>query len=171
MKFAEVAVDLPQVHHGTFSYSIPPTLAIAPGQGVWVPFGAQFRPGLVFSLTDTPAVAETRDIARALSSEPLLTSVQLELAQWLASHYRSTLYEAASLMLPPGYPGRAVAVLRSGSSTGEESLSGHQRQVWEMVKARGEVEEREVAAGTGYSPHRPAPPRPPGAGLSHHRRA
>ena len=102
MNFAEVAVDAPTGHGRTFSYSIPDTLDIQPGQSVKVPFGPRTLQGIVFDTVPAPQVEETRDITDTLSAGALLEPHQLTLARWISEYYLCSLFEAAALMLPPG---------------------------------------------------------------------
>ena len=54
MQFAEVAVDFPDEHSRTFTYSIPENLTAVVGDLVWVPFGPRTVQGVVFEITGTP---------------------------------------------------------------------------------------------------------------------
>ena len=65
MQYAEVSVNSPVARRRTFSYSIPAHLALQAGQAVLVPFGQRLLQGIVFELTDQPAVEETREIVSA----------------------------------------------------------------------------------------------------------
>ncbi len=102
MRYAEVAVDAAVGYDRTFSYSVPPSLDVLPGQTVMVPFGPRRLQGVVFSLPPAPQVPETRDILSASQTGPVLSDTQLRLARWISDYYMSPLFEAASLMLPPG---------------------------------------------------------------------
>ena len=80
-----------------------------PGQLVWVPFGAQTLQGIITGLSQVQPDFATRPILQAIEPAPLLTPQQLRLGQWLSQHYRSTLFSALSLMLPPGFESRVRA--------------------------------------------------------------
>jgi len=56
MGYAEVAVNSPVAQRRTFSYSIPPSIDLKVGEAVWAPFGSKVLQGIVFGLTDYPAV-------------------------------------------------------------------------------------------------------------------
>ncbi|MSQ08687.1 MAG: primosomal protein N' [Dehalococcoidia bacterium] len=104
MRSAEIAVDFPDSRSRTFTYLVPDGMPVDVGCLVNVPFGAQKLQGVVFSLGDVvPAeIATLRPIIRLLEDGPFLSPERLELARWLAGHYRTTLYAASALMLPPG---------------------------------------------------------------------
>ena len=106
MKFADVAVDAPVDHSRTFTYCVPPRLSVQPGQLVWVPFGSQILQGIVVELSPSEPEFPTRDILQAVEPAPLLSPELLRLGQWLSRYYRSPLFAALSLMLPPGFESR-----------------------------------------------------------------
>ncbi|MBM2842467.1 MAG: priA [Anaerolineales bacterium] len=83
-RFAEVAMHLSRVQ-GTFTYLIPPALThvLAPGHLVVVPFGPRRAQGIVLRRTAESPVAETRPIESLVDAQPVLTSAQLALADWL----------------------------------------------------------------------------------------
>ncbi len=103
MRYAEVAVDAPVSHSRTFSYSIPGRYSVEPGQMIWVPFGRRIAQGVVMLLAAAPQVEVTRDILQPIEPAPLVSPVRLELAQWLSRYYLCSLFDAVSLMLPPGF--------------------------------------------------------------------
>ncbi|MDP2727880.1 MAG: hypothetical protein Q8P59_10095, partial [Dehalococcoidia bacterium] len=140
--YAEVAVDFPSGVAKTYTYSVPAHLALAPGHLVLVPFGARTLPGLVFSLTSTTSVEQPREVGRLLSSEPLLSSVQLDLARWLSRRYLGPLYEAASLLLAPGAEPRTKTfyqVTANPSPRTLASLSSEETRVYSFLAERGRV--------------------------------
>ncbi len=113
MRYAEVSVNSPAAQRRTFSYSIPSNLNIQKGQAVWIPFGERLLQGVVMELTDFPAVEETRDILGVIEPDPVLSPEQVELAHWISRYYLSPLFDAVSLMLPPGYERKAVTFVRT----------------------------------------------------------
>jgi len=104
--FARVAVDGAGGQERTFTYSVPGELDVEPGHLVWVPFGARAVQGIVFDLTGTPEVEETRDIERVAHERPLLSARQIKVARWMSTYYRVGLFLAAVQMLPPGFASR-----------------------------------------------------------------
>ena len=108
MSYAEIAVNSPVARRRTFTYSIPSSLNLAVGQAVWVPFGPRVVQGVVLQLTGDSPVEETRDIIGIIDSQPLLTSIQIELARWIGDYYLSPLFDALALMLPPGFERRMI---------------------------------------------------------------
>ncbi len=103
LRYADVAVDAPVGHARTFTYGIPARFTVQPGQLVWVPFGSQTLQGIVVELSVAKPDFPTRDILQPVEPAPLLGPEQLQLGQWLSRYYRSPLFAALSLMLPPGF--------------------------------------------------------------------
>src|SRR5262245_44594146 len=87
----------------SFHYHLPPELEeiVLPGHLVWVPFGAREVQGFVLGYAEISPVP-TKAVHRLARKEPVLTSTQLELAQWLAQVYVAPLVEAIKLFVPPG---------------------------------------------------------------------
>ena len=108
MIYAEVSVNSPVAQRRTFSYAIPARLTVSVGQAVWVPFGDKILQGIVFELSPIPAVAETREIIDVIEPEPVLSAPRISLARWISEHYLSPLFDAAALMLPPGFERKAL---------------------------------------------------------------
>lgn len=142
MRYAEVAVNAPAAQPKTFSYSVSEGLSVAPGQAVWVPFGPRRLQGIVFELVPFPSVAETRDIAALIGSEPILSPPQLQLARWIADYYLSPLFAAASLMLPPGFERRTVTFLHRTSrppDTVLQSITPTQKALLNLLEKEEKV--------------------------------
>ena len=151
MTFAEVAVDAPVAPLRTFSYSVPAALDVRIGDSVRVPFGRQRLQGVVFSLPDTPAVPETRDILRVSTTIPPLTGVQLRLARWVSSYYLCSLFEAAAPMLPPGGRLRRRTYYSVGDFTATQldDLTPFQRRLVEYLEGRDLVSEEQATRALG----------------------
>lgn len=92
----------------TFHYHLAPELEhlVEAGHLVWVPFGRQQLQGVVVRRTPGAPV-ETRPILRLARPEPVLSAVQLALAEWIATTYVALFAEAVKLFLPPGLLARA----------------------------------------------------------------
>ena len=108
LPYLEVAVDAPLGRDRTLTYSSPPGQRLGPGWLVWVPLLSRPVQGVVLSRTENPPAPElaVREVLSGVGPGPLVTPWRLELARWLGHHYRCSLFEAVSLMLPPGYKDR-----------------------------------------------------------------
>jgi primosomal protein N' (replication factor Y) (superfamily II helicase) len=150
--FVEVAVDAPAGPGRTFSYSVPPHIAVKPGQLVTVPFGPRTVQGLIVALTNTPQVSETRDIVAADPSGPLLSEEHLDLAKWIGDYYICSLFDAAAPMLPPGGRFRIRTYLEATDDSADGTaarLTPYQEQVLDYVRSRERVDETRLTNALG----------------------
>ena len=117
MQFAEVAVDFPDEHSRTFTYSTSDELGIVVGDLVWVPFGPRTVQGIVFELSDTPStdVDKVRPITARTLDGPFIADHLVRVARWVAEYYRTTLFTACSLLLPPGASSKLRTWLTPGA--------------------------------------------------------
>ena len=135
MNYAEVAVNSPG-SRSTFCYAIPPGLNISAGQAVWVPFGSRVIQGIVFQLSDEPSVEETKEIAGIVTDFPLLSPIQIKLAQWISEYYFASLFDALALMLPPGFERRAITCFQLRNSQVDLPLTPEQRQILHIMREK-----------------------------------
>jgi primosomal protein N' (replication factor Y) len=151
MRYAEVSVNSPVAQRRTFSYSIPPALAIDVGQAVLVPFGDKLLQGIVLELSPSPAVEETREIAGVIEPRPLISKTHVQLARWLSDYYLSPLFDAVALMLPPGFERRAVTFVSIPPDAGVDkpALTSAQRQVLNLLQKEGRASLKQVEKALG----------------------
>ena len=118
-------------------------MSLSVGHAVWVPFGSRMVQGLVFALTEEPAVEETREIAELIAPRPMLFPYQVELARWLSERYLSPLFDAAALMLPPGFERRVLTFIEPSPNPSEvaiAALNSKQREMLYLLQKKGRVE-------------------------------
>ena len=101
------------------------------------------------SLLTTPQVEAVKDVLAPVDPSPLITPAGLELARWVSDYYLSSLYDAVSLMLPPGFENRVRCYLnRAGSpETAPGGLTAGESAVLETLTIRRETEEKELLKG------------------------
>jgi primosomal protein N' (replication factor Y) len=92
---------------GPFDYRLPQELrgGVGVGSMLVVPFAGRKLLGVVVGLADTSEVAEEKLLAplRALDQgPPALTRELVDMAEWIAAEYCTTLARALTLVLPPG---------------------------------------------------------------------
>lgn len=141
--YAEVAVNSPLPHSGTFTYTVPPGMDVKVGHAVYVPFGSRTLQGIVVRLTDTPSWNEARAILETIETQPLLWPHQVALAEWMSAYYAAPLFTAISLMLPPGFERRPVTLAQARATVQDvlaPSLSPAQRLVLDILTHEGEME-------------------------------
>jgi primosomal protein N' (replication factor Y) len=148
MNYAEVAVNSPG-SRSTFCYAISPGLNISAGQAVWVPFGSRVMQGIVLRLSKEPSVEETKEITGIVADFPLLSPIQIELAQWISEHYFSSIFDALSLMLPPGFERRAITCFQLTDSQVDLPLTPEQRQILHIMRGKKKTNLPELEKAIG----------------------
>jgi len=148
MNYAEVAVNSPR-SRSTFSYAIPLGLNVSAGQAVWVPFGSRVIQGIVLRLSDKPSVEETKEITGIVADFPLLSPVQMKLAQWISEHYFVPPFDALALMLPPGFERRAITCFQLTDSQVDLPLTPEQRQVLHIIRGKKKTSLPELEKAMG----------------------
>src|SRR5256714_12817083 len=95
---------------GLFDYAVPEALTgvIEDGHRVRVPFGKRTVTGFVYALDQGPTVLALKPIEALLDAEPVLPTVLVELAGFVAAHYLVPLDEVVRAVVPP----RVRAVVR-----------------------------------------------------------
>ncbi|MFC1963352.1 primosomal protein N' [Chloroflexota bacterium] len=152
MNYAEVAVSLPLPQPRTFTYSIPEDMSLSAGHAVWVPFGSRLVQGIVFAINNQPKVQETRDITQVVDPHPMLFPYQVELARWIADYYLSSYFEAAALMLPPGFERRILTFLQINPNPSETvitSLTAPQQKLLAFLQKKGMIEFKKLKKAQG----------------------
>ena len=94
---ATFAIDKP------YSYAVPETMSLLPGQRVSVPFGRGNRrcEGVVLALEEGSA-AGLKAVEQILDPEPVVSAYQLRLAAFLRERYFCSFYDSLRAMLPAG---------------------------------------------------------------------
>ena len=111
--YAEVALHLSSVR-SSLHYGIPDALRgrLQPGHLVVVPLGTRRVQGVVLRLLDEPEVSETKLVESLLDASPVLTQLQMTLADWLSTTYLAPLMDALGLMIPAGLARQADSEYR-----------------------------------------------------------
>jgi len=150
MNYAEVAVNSPGAQRRTFCYAVPPDIKV--GHAVWVPFGPRLLQGVVLELTEYPSVEDTREIAGLIDRRPILSPPQVELARWISGYYLAPLFDAAALMMPPGFERRVLTFLTPVPHHADSTISSltpGQRVLLSLIGSKGKVEVRAVEKALG----------------------
>ncbi|MFZ5819887.1 MAG: replication restart helicase PriA [Chloroflexota bacterium] len=145
--FIQVAVNVPSVS-GVFDYHLPPELSSRVGVGclVTVPFGAQVAQGVVLRFVEQASVAETKAALDLVDADPVLTPLQIALAESLAEETLSPLSATVGLFLPPGLSQQADILysLRSDSLATEGDAGPVQKRLLALLRERGSLRGRQI---------------------------
>lgn len=144
-RFARVSVNIAQLTD-LFDYQVPAALEglVGPGTLVTVPFGAQLAQGIVVSLLEEAAVADTRPIATVVDDIPVLTPWQMRLAEIMAQDNLTTLSLCLDLMVPPGLSQHADTLLQRTELQPLINLSNTQQRLLALLEKRGALRGRQV---------------------------
>lgn len=134
--YVEVAVN--RLVRQTFHYHIPSELIslLQPGHLVEVEFGTARMSAIVLACHENSPVPHTKPVLKLLDKIPVVTPLQLELAQWMAETTLAPIGLCLWLMLPPGL---------TSESTYRYELINHddpgntenQRRLISLLKRRG----------------------------------
>ncbi len=158
--YVQVAVNLP-LTSGVFDYHLPLELEgqVQPGCLVAVPFSRQTVQGIVLRLLESTSLLETRPVEALLDPQPVVTKIQMALAQVLAEETLTPLAICLDHMLPPGLSQHADSEysLRSGKPLKEEvELSPFQHKLLALIRERGALRGRQIAAAFPHREWKPA---------------
>jgi len=145
---ARVAVNVPGVN-GIFDYELPDALASAaqPGCLVMVPFGSQTVQGIILELTEKSAVKQLKTISGLLDEQPVVTRQQIQLGEWMADQYYTSLAECLQVMIPPGLGQQADRLFTLSANVAlPEELTELQKRVLALLRQRGALRGRQLDA-------------------------
>ena len=148
--FVQVAVNVPSLA-GVFDYSLPESLSglIRIGHLVIVPFGKQTVQGVVLHFIDQPAIPQTKEIIEPVDPEPVLTPVQIELAESLAKSTLAPIAAIIGLFLPPGLSQQADILYDIRNSTFDQKISSFEflnisSRLLRLLQKRGALRGRQI---------------------------
>src|ERR1041384_3978507 len=114
-RVVEVALPLPL--QSTFTYRAPEGVEVPErGVRVLVPFGSRRVIGLVTG-RGAHAPEKVKEVSEVLDEIPLVSPPRLDLAAWMAEHYRAPPGECYRLVLPPAGVRASRAVVRLARGT------------------------------------------------------
>ena len=144
MLFAEVAVDFPDQRARTFTYKVPNDLVLVVGDLVWVPFGPRTLQGVVFEINkfEPSGLQKIRSINARTVGGPFISQDLIDVARWVAKYYRTTLFAACSLLLPPGASSKLRVWLSPGDSRG--NFSKQEQRAFDYIRKRSRAPKSRV---------------------------
>jgi len=145
-KFVRVAVNIAQISE-SFDYQLPPELEeqVGPGSLVTVPFGRQIAQGIVVKEIREPSVPEIRGVISLLDPLPVVTPLQISLAEAMAVQNMAALSECLDQMLPPGLSQHVDTIIRLlPAPPVEEGFTPTQLRILALLQKRGELRGRQM---------------------------
>ena len=125
-KFARIVIPTPLKE--PLIYKVPDSLwnQIGTGMRVLIPLGKRKVTGVVLELLRETVVPETRAILALLDERRILDTPLLQLTQWVAQYYLTTLGEVFSTLLPPSLrrETQRTILLKPGTFSVSDALEG-----------------------------------------------
>lgn len=143
--YAEIIVNAPV--EGTFHYHIPAELAgrVRPGHLVEVSFGQQRAQGVILHLDTRSPVGTTKPLMALIDREPVVTEVQLKLAQWMSEYYLTPLAQCVRLFIPPGLSKRGdVLIAPAVDPEHVTAASDTESRLLKLLARRGPLRARQI---------------------------
>ncbi len=137
--FARVVVNSGQPVRKAFTYAVPPGIDPAPGQAVFVPYGAKVLQGIVVERMAASDIEETRPIAAIAEATPVLDEAHLALAEWLSATYLAPLWDCVAVCLPSGYGQKAVTMVSPVDVPPLLPVYPQDQRILQYVAAHGQV--------------------------------
>ncbi len=143
MYFIDVILPIPLKQTFTYSVNKDEASFLKAGMRVAVPFGrSKIYTGIVFSIhKNTPLTYETKSIDQILDEQPIITKIQLEHWQWMASYYMCTLGEVLRAALPSAFllESETIIYLLSGGPQNESQFSDDEFLVYEALQHQSSI--------------------------------
>ncbi len=154
MRYVDVLVPL--MIPGTFTYSVPDSLAatLRVGSRVLVPFGRKkiYTAIVVLPHDRKPEGYQVKDILMVLDPEPIVRHPQLKLWQWVADYYMCSPGEVYRAAVPSGLKVESETFVSPNADFEEnvdDRLSDRERAVLDVIAQRGRVQIGDIASATG----------------------
>ncbi len=148
MTFVQISVNIPAIS-GVFDYHLSPKLEgkVSIGHLVTVPFNNQVVQGVILRFVDTPAVKDTKEVIDILDSLPVLTPVQITLAEKMAEETLNSVSAMVGMILPTGLSQRAdteYRILNAEPQIPNTELSQTQKRLLALFQKRGSLRGRQI---------------------------
>jgi primosomal protein N' (replication factor Y) (superfamily II helicase) len=153
-KFARIVIPTPLKE--PLTYKVPDSLwdQIATGMRVLIPLGRRKVTGIVLELLRETVVPETRAILALLDERRIVDTALLQLTQWVAQYYLTTLGEVFSTLLPPSlrHETQRTILLKPGTFSVSDTL---ERRILDRLRqSKGKISvkrlTREMPGGNLY---------------------
>lgn len=142
-KFVDVILPLPL--RGTFTYSVPESMAenIGVGHRVIVPFGKhKFYTGIVASFSPVaPRGYEVKELMYVLDRQPVLRHPQLKFWDWISEYYLSSIGDVYKAAVPGGLKIESETVFEINPDFDAEDaalLNEREMMAWQVAQRQGQ---------------------------------
>ena len=128
----------------TFDYLVPPEMEtdLRRGHLVQVPFKTSAQPAIIMSFTETTDIPQVKPLGERLHPDPVLSEVQLDLAQWMSEIYLAPIGLCVWFMLPANMDAqRDIQVMLLQDDGGSDAL---EREIVVLLKQRGTLKGKQL---------------------------
>ncbi len=124
MYYINVIIPIPLQKLFTYSITSAEAEFLQPGMRVSVPFGkSKIYTGIVSKIhNQAPVVYEAKDIHQILDKTPVVTKIQLEFWNWIASYYMCTLGDIMRAALPSAFVLESETIITKNSEQIDEGV-------------------------------------------------
>jgi primosomal protein N' (replication factor Y) (superfamily II helicase) len=143
--YADIAFQQKIGNQETLTYKIPETLKdqIKPGHLVVLPLRNNLVTGLVWNLHNNKPSFNTQEIQGLSNTEPVLTSIQIDLAKFICEHYFAPLFKVLKLFIPARIFKAKPMRLREKEETIPpkiklKTLTASQKKAFDMIEEKAE---------------------------------
>lgn len=140
-----VVVNIPGLKN-LYDYEVPESFGtLQKGSLIVVPFGKMHAQAVVLEEIHETEIEDIKKISGNVDAEPVLTPQQMQLAEWMAEHFVSSISDCVHLMLPAGMNQMADVLysIKRSPQPGEE-LSKLQQRILKEISQRGSMRARQM---------------------------
>lgn len=146
--FIDVILPIPIQNLFTYSVNKDEAHFLKPGMRVTVPFGkSKVYTSIVFQVhTQEPGAYKTKEIEQILDEKPIITPIQLQHWEWIASYYMCTLGEVMRAAVSRAFllESETVIFLNETSAIDINSLNDEELLVIEAFQMQKELRIQEI---------------------------
>lgn len=146
--FIDVILPIPIQNLFTYSINKDEAHFLKPGMRVTVPFGkSKVYTSIVYQVhTQEPSAYKTKEIEQILDEKPIVTSIQIQHWEWIASYYMCTLGEVMKAAVSRAFLLESETVISLNQNTNIElnTLSDEELLVIEAFQMQKELRIHEV---------------------------
>jgi len=148
--YIDVILPIPIQHLFTYSVNKHEAAFLKPGMRVAVPFGkSKVYTSIVFQVhNQAPNAYETKDIDQILDEQPIITQIQLNHWQWIASYYMCTLGEVVRAAVSRAFllESETIVTLNTDKEIDISGLREEELLVYEALQMQNMLRIHEIQA-------------------------
>lgn len=152
-----VNVVLPLPLAGTFTYSLPATLAdqVSVGSRVIVPFGKRkYYTGIITEFCPiAPKEYQVKEVLHVLDRLPIVRHPQLKFWEWMADYYLCSVGDVYKAAVPSGLKIESETLIEANPDFDAEdivSLTEREVMIYQVLVSKGKLSAKDIEKETGF---------------------